>query len=299
MSIVWLEAGDAGRHGGAALRTLVSDGRTIRVAGVFDGLSAALATRAGFEALYLSGAALSASMGLPDLGLTTLDDVVRAARTIVRVSGLPLIVDADTGFGEALNVMRAVAELEGAGAACIQIEDQEFPKKCGHLSDKRLVSTQDMCRKIAAARRAASELLICARTDAASIEDSIARAAAYRDAGADIIFVEALESRGDIERVRAQVAAPLLGNMTEFGKTPFVSASEWEQLGFELVIFPVSALRVAARAMERFYASLLARGDVEAFLPEMMTRKELYEVIRYFDYEGLDSKIVKSSLPSN
>jgi methylisocitrate lyase len=262
-------------------------------------MSALLAKEAGFQALYLSGAALSASMALPDLGLLTLDDVTRRAREIVRASsGLPLIVDCDTGFGEALNVMRTVRELEDAGAAAIQIEDQQFPKKCGHLNDKKLISTDDMCRKVAAARRAASSLVICARTDAAavSLDEAIARAKAYQSAGADLTFVEALTSREAIKRVRDEIDGPLLANMTEFGRTPQIPLSEWTALGYEIVIYPVSAFRVAARATADFYLSLAQHGDVSASLASMMTRAELYRHIHYADYEALDTSIAKTVL---
>jgi methylisocitrate lyase len=261
-------------------------------------MSALLARRAGFEALYLSGAALSASMALPDLGLLTLEDVTRRAREVVRASGLPLIVDCDTGFGEALNVMHTARCLEEAGAACIQIEDQQFPKKCGHLNDKRLIPADDMCRKVAAARSAASDLLICARTDAAgsSLDDAIARARRYTDAGADLIFVEALTSADHIRRVRREVSAPLLANMTEFGRTPQLSLQEWHEFGYEVVIFPVSEFRIAARATERFYASLRRNGHAQEMLPDMMTRAALYDTIGYYDYEALDASIARTVL---
>jgi methylisocitrate lyase len=300
MTTDWLNGNNGRQHLATRLADLAGSGKSVAVAGAWDGISAALARRAGFEALYLSGAALSASMALPDLGLLTLEDVWRSARTVVRASGLPVIVDCDTGFGEALNVMRLVREMESIGVAAIQIEDQQFPKKCGHLNDKRLVSAEDMCRKVGAARHAADRLLICARTDAASVslDEAIARAKAYRLAGADIIFVEALTNLDDMRRVRAEVEGPLLANMTEFGRTPQISLSEWQALGFELVIFPVSALRVTARAMERFYASLGERGDVAEFLPDMMTRAELYDRIGYFEYEKLDALITRTVLPT-
>src|ERR1700682_264411 len=181
MTTEWLDWRAGRPRHAAALRPLLESQKAVGAPGAHDGLSALLARRAGFEALYLSGAALSASMALPDLGLLTLEDVTRRAREVVRASGLPLIVDCDTGFGEALNVMHAVRCLEEAGAACIQIEDQQFPKKCGHLNDKRLIPADDMCRKVAAARSAASDLLICARTDAAgsSLGDTLARARRY------------------------------------------------------------------------------------------------------------------------
>jgi methylisocitrate lyase len=299
MTAQWLDGTDSPARLTRGLKALTAAGGTVAVAGAWDGISAALAAQAGFKALYLSGAALSASMALPDLGLLTLDDVWRAARTVIRASGLPLIVDCDTGFGEALNVMRLVKEMESIGVAAIQIEDQQFPKKCGHLNDKRLVSAEDMARKVSAARHASENLAICARTDAASasLDEAIRRAKVYVEAGADIIFVEALTNLDDIRRVRDAIKVPLLANMTEFGRTPQISRDEWEKLGYELVIFPVSALRVASRSMERFYRSLAARGDVADYLPEMMTRAELYERIGYFDYEKLDEQIVKTVLP--
>jgi methylisocitrate lyase len=267
-------------------------------AGVYDGMSALLAQQAGFSLLYLSGAALTGSKALPDLGLLTLEDVTRAARDITRAANLPLIVDCDTGFGEALNVMRTVRELEETGVACMQIEDQQIPKKCGHLNDKRLLDVDHMCRKIAAARKAAEHLVICARTDAAaeSIDDAIHRAKCYVDAGAELIFVEALTDRETIRRIRSEISAPLLANMTEFGRTPSISVSEWEQHGYNVVIFPVSAFRVASRYLKHFYASLMSNGHVGEFLPEMMTRAELYDTIRYYDYEALDASIAKSVL---
>jgi methylisocitrate lyase len=297
MTIDWLE-GSATESRAARFRRLIAQPTALAAPGAFDGMSALLARKAGFEALYLSGAALSASMALPDLGLLTLDDVWRRAREIIRASDLPLIVDCDTGFGEALNIMRAVREFEEIGAACIQIEDQQFPKKCGHLNDKRLVSVEDMCRKVAAARRAAKELVICARTDAAglSLDDAILRANRYVEAGADLIFVEALTTPEHCRRVRAEVSAPLLANMTEFGRTPQTSRAQWAEYGFNVVIYPVSSFRVASRAMQQFYGSLAERGDVTEYLSQMMPRSELYDTIQYYDYEKLDASIAKTVL---
>lgn len=299
MTVPWLERPRSPQSAGARLRSLIAGKTAIAVPGAHDGMAAVLARQAAFEALYLSGAALSASMALPDLGLLTLDDVARKTREIVRAADLPLIVDCDTGFGEALNVMHAVRTLEEVGAACIQIEDQHFPKKCGHLNDKKLVPAEEMCRKVAAAKKAASELLICARTDAAgsSLDEAIMRARRYREAGADVIFVEALTSRDDIARVRAEVAGPLLANMTEFGRTPQLSLKEWDAAGFELVIFPVSSFRIAAGAVQRFYASLHRNGDAREMLPDMMTRAALYDTIGYYDYEALDASIARTVLP--
>jgi methylisocitrate lyase len=299
MTTTWLDGRSGRPGGGGALRRLIARNTTALAApGAHDGMSAVLARRAGFEALYLSGAALSASMALPDLGLLTLEDVTRRAREVVRASGLPLIVDCDTGFGEALNVMHTVRSLEEAGAACVQIEDQQFPKKCGHLNDKRLIPVEDMCRKVAAARSAATDIIICARTDAAasSLDDAIARAKRYAEAGAELLFVEALTSIDHIKRVRAELKGPLLANMTEFGRTPQLSVAQWQEFGYEVVIFPVSEFRIAARAIERFYADLHEHGHVQKTLPGMMTRAELYDTIGYYDYEALDASVARTVL---
>ncbi len=299
MSTDWLDGQKRGTIDAATrFRTLLSQ-KGISTAGAHDGISGVLAKRAGFEVLYLSGAALSASMALPDLGLLTLDDVARRAREVVRASGLPLIVDADTGFGEALNVMRAVRDLEDAGVACLQIEDQLLPKKCGHLNDKKLATSDEMCRKVLAARKAASRLVVCARTDAAavSLDEAITRAKAYAAAGAELIFVEALTTLDAIKRVREEIDVPLLANMTEFGRTPLIPLSQWKALGYEIVIYPVSAFRVSARAIRDFYAALAAQGEVGAQLYRMMTRAELYETIGYYDYEALDTSIAATTLP--
>lgn len=299
MTTDWLDGSRMTEQDGAgALRALIGSGRAVAVPGAFDGMSAALAKGAGFEALYLSGAALSASMALPDLGMLTLDDVASRARELVRASGLPLIVDCDTGFGEALNIMRTVRHLEEVGAACIQIEDQEFPKKCGHLNDKKLKPVDDMCAKISAARHAASRLLVCARTDAAaeSLDEAISRANAYAKAGADVIFVEALTTLEDMRRVRSEVETPLLANMTEFGRTPQTALSTFDDIGFELVIYPVSSFRIASHAMRDFLGALKRDGEVGASIKAMMDRAELYDTIGYYDYEALDRKIATTVL---
>ena len=298
MTVQWLEGAKPSEGLATQFRGLMQKRAALAVPGAYDGMSALLARRAGFQSLYLSGAALSASMALPDLGLLTLDDVWRRAREIVRASSLPLIVDCDTGFGEALNIMRAVREFEEIGAACIQIEDQHFPKKCGHLNDKRLVPAEEMCRKIDAARRAANDLVICARTDAASVslDEAIARANQSAKAGADLIFVEALTTPDHIRRVRQDVSAPLLANMTEFGRTPQTSQAQWLEYGFDVVIYPVSCFRVASRAIQGFYGSLAQRGDVQDYLSHMMPRAELYDTIQYYDYESLDASIARTVL---
>ena len=295
----WFDAGaQPDRSAGDRLRALLRRPGIVGVPGAHDALSARLAQRAGFEALYLSGAALSASMALPDLGVITLEELCHATRQLVRATGLPVLVDGDTGYGEALNVMRLVRELEDAGAAAVQIEDQMLPKKCGHLNDKRLADADDMARKIAAARRARTHLQIIARTDAAasSLDDAIQRARLYRAAGADIIFPEALTSDDDFRVFAA--AGPLLANMTEFGRTPYRAAKDFEALGFKLVIWPVSSLRVAAKAVADVYAHLAATGETAGMLGRMLTRAELYETLGYHDFEALDQSIAASVVPT-
>jgi methylisocitrate lyase len=298
---LWLERDDQARPpAGDRLAELLRRDRILGVPGAHSGMAALLARDAGFEALYLSGAALTASMGLPDLGIITPEELAGKTREIVRASDLPLIVDGDTGYGEALNVMRLVRDLEDAGAAAVQIEDQQLPKKCGHLSDKRLVPAEDMAAKIAAARKARRHLRIIARTDAAaeSLEDAIRRMQLYVEAGADIIFPEAMTGIDAMEKVRAALDVPLLGNMTEFGRTPYLTADEWRRLGFDIVIWPVSSLRVAAKAMTDLYAHIREKGGTAGMLDEMQTRAELYDAISYFDYEELDGTIARSVLPT-
>ena len=273
----------------------------LQMPGTYNGLAALQARRQGFEALYLSGAAMSASMGLPDLGVITVDDVCFFVRQITRASGLPVLVDGDTGYGEALNVMHMVRAFEDAGAAAVHIEDQILPKKCGHLNDKRLVTARDMATKIAAARKARKNLQIIARTDAAAsegLEGAIARAKLYLEAGADAIFPEALTSADMFREFAQRVDAPLLANMTEFGRTPWLTAKEFEDLGYRMVIWPVSALRVAAKGHEQLYATLKREGSTRSMLDQMQTRQDLYATIDYAGYEALDASIVASAVPT-
>jgi methylisocitrate lyase len=273
----------------------------LRLPGAHNGLAALQARDAGFEALYLSGAAMSASMGLPDLGVITIEDVCFFIRQIARATGLPLLVDGDTGYGEALNVMNMVRAFEEAGAGAVHIEDQILPKKCGHLNDKRMASADEMAAKVAAAARARRHMVIVARTDAAASEGmdgAVARAQRYLEAGADAIFPEALTSADMFREFAARVKAPLLANMTEFGRTPFFTADEFQSMGYRMVIWPVSSLRVAAKAQQELYATLRRDGSTRALLPRMQTRAELYETIRYADFEALDSSIAASVAPS-
>jgi methylisocitrate lyase len=272
----------------------------VQIPGAHNALAALLAKQAGFKALYLSGGALSASLGLADLGILGLDELCFFTRAIVRAARLPLVVDADTGFGGVLNVMRAVRELEDAGAAALQLEDQLLPKKCGHLNDKRLVAPDEMAAKIAAARRASRHLRIIARTDATAVEGldaAVKRAHRYLQAGADAIFPEALISAEMFLAFAHQVSAPLLANMTEFGRTPYFTAQQFERFGYKMVIWPVSSLRVAARAMTDLYATLARDGNVTTILDRMQTRTELYQTIGYQAYEELDESISRSIAP--
>jgi methylisocitrate lyase len=269
--------------------------------GAHLGISALLAKKAGFPALYMSGAAMSATMGLPDLGMITVDDVAWHIRQVVRASGLPVLVDGDTGYGEALNVMHMVRCFEEAGAGAVHLEDQLLPKKCGHLNDKKLASAEDMAAKVAAARRARRHLVIIARTDAAAsegIEGAVARARMYLDAGADAIFPEALTTREMFEEfARRMPGVKLLANMTEFGRTPFFTAAEFEAMGYAMVIWPVSHLRIAARAMEELYGAIARDGGTQNMVGRMQTRAQLYETIGYHDYEALDASLIRTVVP--
>ncbi|MBN9538375.1 MAG: methylisocitrate lyase [Alphaproteobacteria bacterium 65-37] len=286
---------------GERFRTALARSGILRMPGAHNGMAALQARAAGFEALYLSGAAMTASMGLPDLGIITVEEVCFFIRQVARSSRLPVLVDGDTGYGEALNVMHMVRSFEDSGAAAVHIEDQLLPKKCGHLNDKKLANAHDMAAKVAAASRARRHLYVIARTDAAAsegIDGAVARARLYIEAGADAIFPEALNTaemfRAFAERLPD---VPLLANMTEFGRTPFFTADEFERMGYRMVIWPVSALRVASKAQETLYAALSRDGSTHTMLDAMQTRAELYRTIGYSAYEALDSSIVASIVP--
>lgn len=279
---------------GRAFRELL-DTQTVVLPGAFNALTAMQIERAGFTACYVSGAALAAARGLPDIGLLSLPEVSADAAAIARAVTIPAIVDADTGFGPPLVVMRAVNAFEQAGLAGMQLEDQELPKKCGHLAGKRLVSTGEMAGKIRAARdaRRDPDFFIIARTDARAVEGleaAVRRAQAYIGAGADAIFPEALESADEFRAFAAQLAkeggkVPLVANMTEFGKTPYLSVREFEDLGYRLVLFPVTALRMAAKAVDQMLVELRHRGSQRALLDRMQSRQQLYDLLRYPEYE--------------
>jgi methylisocitrate lyase len=281
-------------------RRLVQAGPIVKIPGTHDGMAARIAKQCHFQAIYLSGAAYTASRGLPDLGMIYSNEMADRARELIRATGLPLLVDIDTGFGGVLNVARTAKEMVEAKVAAVQIEDQELPKKCGHLNGKQLVSANDMIQKIRTIKEIAPTLYILARTDAKGVEGmdaAIDRAKQYVAAGADAIFPEALETEEEFRRFSSAVSAPLLANMTEFGRTPYYTAEQFESWGFRMVIYPVTSLRVAAKAYERVFAEINHTGTQQSALGEMQTRKELYETIRYYDYEALDNKIAKTVLP--
>ncbi|WP_026381742.1 methylisocitrate lyase [Afifella pfennigii] len=286
---------------GERFRSLVEGGGIVELPGAHNGMAALQAKAAGFEALYLSGAAMTASMGLPDLGIITVDEVAFFIRQIARASRLPLVVDGDTGYGEALNVMHMVRTFEDAGAGAVHIEDQLLPKKCGHLNDKKLANARDMAAKVAAAANARRHLYLIARTDAAAsegLDGAVARARLYMEAGADAIFPEALTTAEMFrEFVRRMPGVPLLANMTEFGRTPFFTAREFEAMGYRMVIWPVSSLRVANKAQERLYETLKREGSTRSLTGDMQTRAELYETIGLAEYERLDASIVATVVP--
>jgi methylisocitrate lyase len=286
---------------GERFRALVNRPGILGLPGAHNGLAAQQAKAAGFEGIYLSGAAMTASMGLPDLGIITVDEVAFFIRQLSRASGLPILADGDTGYGEALNVMHTIRTFEDAGAAAIQLEDQVLPKKCGHLNDKKLASPDDMAAKVAAARHARRHLYIIARTDAAAsegIEGAVARAKLYIEAGADAIFPEALNTEEAFrEFAKRMPGVPLLANMTEFGKTPFYTKAQFEDFGYKMVIWPVTSLRVAALAQEKLYQTIARDGGAQNAVDQMLTRKDLYETIDYAGFEALDKTIIKTIVP--
>lgn len=267
--------------------------QTIAVPGVFNGLIARMAERLGFQAVYLSGGALSASLGVPDVGLVTLTEFVDQARHLAQATSLPLLCDADTGFGEVLNVERTVRLFQSAGAAGIHLEDQVLPKRCGHLSGKSLIEPEMMAAKIRAAvsARTDPDFVLIARTDARGVtgfDDAVRRANLYLHAGADAIFPEALESEEEFAAFAREIAAPLLANNTEFGKSPNLDVTRFSQLGYRMVLFPLTSFRVAVKAAQQTLAEIAEQGHQREKLPEMLTRAELYDLLDYSDFEERD-----------
>jgi methylisocitrate lyase len=280
----------------AAFRAGLASGKLLRFPGAFNPLSAMLIARHGFDGVYISGAVISADLGLPDIGLTTLTEVAGRSAQIARVTSLPSLVDADTGFGEPMNVARTVQVLEDAGVAGMHIEDQVNPKRCGHLDGKDVVDREVAVRRIKAAVAARRDpaFVIAARTDAAAVAgmgEAIGRAKAYADAGADLIFPEAMADAADFERFRAAVDVPILANMTEFGKSKLLDTKTLEELGINIVIYPVTLLRLAMHAAEEGLETIIARGSQESLLERMQHRRDLYDLLDYEAYNTFDTGI--------
>ncbi|AQA25918.1 methylisocitrate lyase [Rhodococcus sp. MTM3W5.2] len=279
-----------------AFRRGLTSGSIQRLPGAFNPLVAKLIQEIGFEGVYVSGAVVSADLALPDIGLTTLTEVAERGRQIARVTDLPVLIDADTGFGEPMSAARTVTLLEDAGIAGCHLEDQVNPKRCGHLDGKAVVSTAEMVRRLRAAVSARRDptFVICARTDAAGIngiDDAIERAKAYADAGADLIFTEALHTEAEFEKFRAAVEIPLLANMTEFGKSELISSKTLEDIGFNAVIYPVTTLRLAMFAAEQGLREIHTEGTQSGLLDRMQHRSRLYELLEYERYNEFDSGI--------
>ncbi|MFC3998940.1 methylisocitrate lyase [Nocardiopsis sediminis] len=280
----------------AALRAALASGRLLRFPGAFNPLSARLIQDLGYDGVYISGAVVSADLALPDIGLTTLTEVAARGGQIARVTELPAIIDADTGFGEPMNAARTVQVLEDAGLAGCHLEDQVNPKRCGHLDGKSVVDTAEMVRRIRAAVRARRDpdFLICARTDAREVEGVpgvIERAEAYVAAGADMVFPEAMRDAQEFAAVRATVDVPLLANMTEFGKSELLDAETLESLGINVVIYPVTALRLAMGAAEEGLREIRATGTQSGVLERMQTRSRLYDLLDYPAYSEFDGDV--------
>ena len=285
----------------AAFRAGLASGRLQRLPGAFSPLVAKAVAEAGFEGVYVSGAALSADLGLPDVGLTTLTEVAGRGGAIARATDLPTLVDADTGFGEPLNAARTTRVLEEAGVAGMHLEDQENPKRCGHLDHKTVVPVAVMRARVAAAVAARTDpgFVVCARTDARAVEGldaAVERAKAYVDAGADMIFAEALTGEAEYAAFRAAVDVPLLANMTEFGKSPLLSTRALADAGVDVVIYPVTTLRLAMGAVEAGLASIAEAGTQEQLVPAMQTRARLYELVDYAGYSRFDADVFDSTL---
>jgi methylisocitrate lyase len=283
---------ESGVSAGARLRTAIETERPLQLVGTVNAYAALLAERAGFRAIYLSGAGVAnASFGLPDLGLTSLNDVSEEVRRISAVCPLPLLVDADTGFGAAFNIARTTRELIRAGAAAMHLEDQVSAKRCGHRPGKALVAAGEMIDRLKAALDARSDpaFVIMARTDAHAVEGlagALERAAAYCEAGADMIFAEALQTLDEYRQFAATVRVPVLANLTEFGRTPLFALEELAAVGVRLVLYPLSAFRAAAKAQQAVYEAIRRDGTQRSLIPCMQTREELYEVLGYHAYES-------------
>ncbi len=286
-------------HGPTRLRMLLKRPGLLTAPGVYDGLSARIAEAAGFEALYVSGGAVARSMGYPDVGLVTLTEMLKRFEEIRAVTQQPLIVDADTGYGNALNVIRTVRAYAQAGAAGLHLEDQVEPKRCGHYEGKQLIATNEMIQKIRAGleARGSSGLVLIARTDARAVlglDAAIERGNVYSRAGADMIFVEALQSVQEVERIARQVNAPLLINMFRGGKTPLIPADRLAEVGYRLMIVPSDLQRAALRAMQRAAREIREHGHTEAMSSEMASFTDREEVIGHADIEALQRRFLST-----
>ncbi len=284
------------------LRADLKSGKLLQFPGAMNPLTAMAIENHGFDGVYVSGAVVSAELGLPDIGLTTLTEVAMRGHQTARVTKLPTLIDIDTGFGEPMSVARTIHHMEDAGMSAVHIEDQQNPKRCGHLDNKVIVPIEEMTRKIKAAvdARRDGNLVIMARTDAKAsegIEAAIDRAKAYVDAGADMIFPEAMWNESEFEQFRSAIDVPLLANMTEFGKTELLTTEQLGNLGYNIVIYPVTTLRIAMGAVDRGLKTIKDEGAQTNLVDDMQTRKELYDLLRYEDYNAFDKDIFNFSLP--
>jgi len=280
----------------ADLREKLKTGKLLRFPGAMNPLTAMMIENKGFEGVYISGAVLSADLGLPDIGLTTLTEVAGRGHQIARVTGLPAIIDVDTGFGEPMSAARTIMTMEDQGIAGCHFEDQVNPKRCGHLDNKTIVETEVMVKRIRAAAEARRDpnFLIIARTDARAsegLDSAIDRAKAYVDAGADMVFPEAMKDESDFAAMRAALDVPLLANMTEFGKSRLLTHKELENLGYNIVIYPVTTLRLAMGCIENGLDEIVNTGTQEGVLDRMQHRRDLYKLIRYEDYNSFDKDL--------
>lgn len=283
-------------------REALASGRLQRLPGAFSPLAARAVADHGFDGVYVSGAALSADLALPDIGLTTLTEVSGRGGQIARATDLPTLIDADTGFGEVANVARSINAFEDAGLAGCHLEDQVNPKRCGHLDGKEVVGTDVMLKRVRAAVRARTDpdFVICARTDARAVEGldaAIDRAKAYVDAGADMVFPEAMRDASEFAAFRKAVDVPLLANMTEFGASPLLTARQIEDLGYNVVIWPVSSLRSAMGAVDELFAALREQGTQEPVVDRMQTRARLYDLVDYASYAAFDQELFDFDIP--
>ena len=281
-------------NSGKRLKSLIDNNQYVLTPGVFSPLIAMMAEKKGFKSMYFSGAAFSAMKGIPDIGIFTFQELFDAVIEITKMSNLPLIVDVDTGFGEVINVTRTVSDLESIGVAAIQIEDQLFPKRCGHLEGKEIIEANEFAKKIYAAKSVSKDMLVIARTDAKAVEgidSAIERAKLYKDAGADIIFPEALETEEEFKFFAESVNGDMLANMTEFGKTPYYPAEKFADMGYKIIIYPVSSLRTALNAISDLFDEIMETGTQVKFVEDMLTRKDLYNLINYDSYVKMDESL--------